>query len=127
MHSMAMEFSVDFAVLEHLRGYPDDLHRYANLMKQAHPRGQSAVAFLLGRPGSGDFVETVCRYVRDGVAIITAVAAAEAAGLPPRDFLDRVASREDFPAPLWRRDHRALWRRDEVAAYLRAWKERASS
>jgi hypothetical protein len=115
------EFSEDFAVLEHLRGYPEDLHRYANLMKQAHPRGQSAVGFLLGRPGAGDFVETVCRYVRDGIEILTAVEAAEAAGLSPQDFLNRLASREDFPAPLFRRDHRAVWRRDEVAAYLRTW------
>jgi hypothetical protein len=121
MHSMSAEFSVDLTVLEHLRGYPEDLHRYANLMKQAHPRGQSAVAFLLGRPGTGDFVETVCRYVRDGIPLVTAVEAAAWTGLSPRDFLDRLASREGFPAPLFRREHRAVWRRDEVTAFLRTW------
>jgi hypothetical protein len=124
---MTVEFGVDFKVLEHLRGYPEDLRRYANLMKQTHPRGQSAVELLLNRPGSGDFVEAVCRYVRDGVEIITAVAAAETAGVPPPDFLERVASREDFPTPLFRRDHRAVWRREEVEAYLRTWRETASS
>lgn len=102
---MATEFGVDFRVLEHLRGYPEELRRYANLMKQSHPRGQSAVEFLLRRPSSGDFVE-----------------AAESAGLPPREFLDRLASRKDFPAPLFRKEHRALWARGEVDAYLRTWK-----
>jgi hypothetical protein len=123
---MTAEFSVDFEVLEHLRGYPEDLRRYANLIKQTHPRGRSAVEFLLSRPAAGDFVEAVCRYVRDGVPIITAVGAAEAAGLPPQDFLDRVAARADFPAPLFRRDHRVLWRRGDVTAYLQTWKETAS-
>ena len=118
---MAMEFGVDFKVLEHLRGYPEELRRYANLMKQSHPRGQSAVEFLLKRPSSGDFVEAVCRFVRDGVDVVTAVEAAESAGLSPREFLARVAPRADFPAPLFRREHRALWARDGVEAYLRAW------
>lgn len=116
----AEEFGVDFKVLEHLRGYPEDLRRYSNLIKQVHPRGQSAVAFLLGRPPSGDFVEAVCRFVRDGVDVVSAVEAAEAVGLPPGEFLDRVASREEFPAPLFRRGHRALWARREVEAYLRS-------
>jgi hypothetical protein len=37
---MATEFVVDFKVLEHLRGYPEELRRYSNLMKQSHPRGR---------------------------------------------------------------------------------------
>ena len=57
---MATAFGVDVKVLEHLRGYPEDLRRYSNLMKESHLRGRSAVAFLPGRPSSGDFVETVC-------------------------------------------------------------------
>ncbi len=118
---MAEKFGADFQVLAHLRGYPEDLRRYSNLMKQIHPRGRSAVDFLLGRPSSGDFVEVICRFVRDGVDVVTAVEAAEAAGLPPREFLDRLASREDFPAPLFRSEHRALWRRGEVQAYLGRW------
>jgi len=113
-------FPLDFKVLEHLRGYPEELRRYSNLLKQTHPRGQSAVEFLLKRPASGDFVEAVCRLVQDGVEIISAVEAAALAGVPPRAFLDEVASRPDFPAPLFRRDHRALWRRADVDAYLHA-------
>jgi len=113
-------FPQDFAVLAHLRGYPEELRRYANLMKQAHPRGRSAVEFLLARPPTHDFVEAVCRLVRDGVEIVSAVEAAELAGLPPRAFLDEVASRADFPAPLFRQEHRALWRRADVDAYLHA-------
>ena len=113
-------FPQDLKVLEHLRGYPEELRRYSNLLKQTHPRGQSAVEFLLKRPASGDFVEAVCRLVQDGVEIVSAVEAAALAGVPPRSFLDEVASRPDFPAPLFRQDHRALWRRAEVDAYLHA-------
>jgi len=113
-------FPQDFKVLEHLRGYPEELRRYSNLLKQTHPRGQSAVEFLLKRPASGDFVEAVCRLVQDGVEIVSAVEAADLAGVSPRTFLDEVASRPDFNAPLFRQDHRALWRRAEVDAYLHA-------
>lgn len=113
-------FPQDLKVLEHLRGYPEELRRYSNLLKQTHPRGQSAVEFLLKRPASGDFVEAVCRLVQDGVEIVSTVEAAALAGVPPRSFLDEVASRPDFPAPLFRRDHRALWRRADVDAYLHA-------
>lgn len=113
-------FPQDFKVLEHLRGYPEELRRYSNLLKQTHPRGQSAVEFLLKRPASGDFVEAVCRLVHAGVEIVSAVEAADLAGVSPRAFLDEVASRPDFPAPLFRQDHRALWRRADVDAYLHA-------
>lgn len=113
-------FPLDAEVLSHLRGYPEDLHRFANLIKQTNPRGSSAVEFLLKRPPSGEFVEAIARAIRDGVPVVTAVEAAELAGLPPRRFLDEVASRADFPAPLYRKDHRAIWRRAEVQAYLDA-------
>jgi len=113
-------FPQDFKVLEHLRGYPEELRRYSNLLKQTHPRGQSAVEFLLKRPSTGDFVEAVCLLVQDGVEILSAVEAADLAGVSPRAFLDEVASRPDFPAPLFRQDHRALWRRADVDAYLHA-------
>lgn len=116
---MSTEFALDFKVLEHLRGYPEDLRRYSNLMKQSHPRGISAVEFLLRRPGSADgFVETICRLVRDGVEIFSAVEAAEAAGVPPKVFLEEVASRPNFPTPLFTRGHQVVWRRAEVEAYL---------
>ena len=111
-------FPHDIVVLTHLRGYPEELRRYSNLIKQIHPRGMSAVEFLLKRPPSGDFVEAIARLVRDGVEIVTAVEAAEMAGVPPRTLLDEVASRADFPVPLYRKEHRAVWRRAEVDAYL---------
>jgi hypothetical protein len=117
---MADPFALDYQILQHLRGYPDDLHRYANLMKQTHPRGVSAVAFLLGRPTSADgFLETLCRLVRDGENIVTAVEAGDLAALPPREFLETVAARSDFPPPLFRKDHRAVWRKSDIEAYLR--------
>ena len=113
-------FPHDTAVLVHLRGYPEDLHRYANLLKQTNPRGRSAVEFLLGRPPSGDFVEAIARAVRDGVEIVTAVEAAELAGLTPPAFLKDLAGRPDFPSPLYRSEHRAIWRRAEVQVFLDA-------
>jgi len=113
-------FPLDVKVLAHLRGYPEELRRYSNLIKQTHPRGASAVEFLLKRPPSGDFVEAVARLIRDGEEIVTAVEAAELAGVPPRTFLEEIASRADFPAPLYRREHRAVWRRAAVDAYLDA-------
>lgn len=117
---MAAQFPVDFEVLEHLRGYPDDLKRYSNLLKQVHPRGMSAVEFLLKRPPApDDFVVVVCALVRDGVEIINVVAAADAAHLPPQMFLNDVASRPDFPQPLFRNGHKAVWRKAEVLNYLK--------
>lgn len=116
---MATEHPLDFRVLEHLRGYPDELRRFSNLIKQAHPRGMSAVEFILGRPSaSDDFVAAVCRFVRDGEEVMSAVEAAERAGIPPRAFLEGIATAPDFPLPLFRKDHRAVWRRADVEAYL---------
>ncbi|HET6781124.1 MAG TPA: hypothetical protein VFH67_03410 [bacterium] len=116
---MAAEFAIDFKVLEHLRGYPDELKRYSNLIKQVHPRGMSAVEFLLKRPSAADdFVAQVCRLVRDGEEVMSVVEAAETASLEPRAFLDGVASDPEFPQPLFRKDHKAVWRRADVEAFL---------
>lgn len=68
-------------------------------------------------------MEAVSRFVRDGVDVVSAVEAAESAGLSPRKFLDRLASRRDAPAPLFRQNHRVLWERQALEAYLRAWKQ----
>lgn len=116
---MAEEFTLDFKVLQHLRGYPEELQRYSNLIKQVHPRGISALEFLLKRPASPDmFLETICRLVRNGEEIMTPVEAAERAGTSPQVFLDQIAAHPDFPAPLFRQDRRVLWRRADVEAYL---------
>src|SRR3989454_12588369 len=79
-------FAGDFEVLKHLRGYPEELHRYANLMKQTHPRGMSAVEVLLGRGGAQDGVPgTICRVVKAGATVVPAVEAGERAAAPPRE------------------------------------------
>ncbi len=112
-------FAVDFKVLQHLRGHPEELHRYANLMKQAHPRGISAVEFLLKRPPSPDgFLEAICHFVRDGVDILTEVEAAARVGRSPAAFLDEVASQPEFPASLFRKAQWGIWRAGDVDAYL---------
>jgi hypothetical protein len=44
MRQMAeQQFDEDLKVLSHLRGYPEDLRHYSNLIKQSHPRGMSAL------------------------------------------------------------------------------------
>ncbi|MDR7543542.1 MAG: hypothetical protein QN120_04755 [Armatimonadota bacterium] len=111
-------FAEDLAVLAHLRGYPEDLRHYSNLIKQAHPRGLSALALVLRRPQASDsLIAAVCRYIAEGTPIASAVEAAELFGLPPAQFLDQVASRADFPRPLFAVEHRRLWRRADLEAY----------
>ncbi len=114
-------FARDIEVLHHLRGYPDELHRYATLMKQTHPRGISAVQFLLGRTGAQDgFLETICRMVASDDPPLTAVGAAEMAGVPPTVFLADLAARANFPAPVFRQAHRAVWRKADIEHYLQS-------
>lgn len=111
-------FADDLKVLAHLRGYPDDLQRFSNMIKQAHPRGTSALRLVLGRPvASNSLVAAVCRAVADGVPIATAVEAAERFGMPPAQFLAAIASRPDFPRPLFAAGHRRLWRLADLDAY----------
>lgn len=108
----------DLAVLAHLRGYPEDLRHFSNLIKQAHPRGISALRLVLGRPvSSTSLIAAVCRYVAEGVPIVSAVEAAEILGVPPGRFLEEIAARADFPAPLFAVEHRRLWRRADVEEY----------
>jgi hypothetical protein len=111
----------DLEVLPHLRGYPEELHRYATLMKQTHPRGISAVQFLLGRTGAQDgFLETICRMVASGDPPLSAVEAAEVAGVPPTAFLADLAARPNFPTPVFRQAHRAVWRKADIEHYLQS-------
>jgi hypothetical protein len=111
-------FAEDLEVLAHLRGYPDDLRHYSNLIKQAHPRGMSALALVLRRPAASDsLIGAVCRHVAEGTPVASAVEAAELFGLPPAQFLDQVASAADFPRPVFAVAHRRLWRRSDLDAY----------
>jgi hypothetical protein len=112
-------FEEDLEVLKHLRGYPDEVKTFGNTVKQANPRGMSAVRLVLGRPVSTtSLIAAVCRYVADGVPVASAVEVAERLGLPPRRFLDEVAARPDFPAPLFANEHRRLWRLADIDAYI---------
>lgn len=113
--------SRDFEVLQHLRGYPEELHRFANLMKQTHPRGMSAAQFLLNRAGAQNgFLETICRMVINNETLLTAVEAAELAGVAPKAFLESVAAQPAFPPPIFRQEHRAIWHKADVKTYLAA-------
>jgi hypothetical protein len=111
-------FEEDLRVLSHLRGYHEDLRRYSNLIKQAHPRGMSALKLVLGRPVASDsLIGAVCRYVADGVSIASAVEAAELFGTAPTAFLDEIASRPDFPEPVFASGHRRLWTTADLETY----------
>ncbi len=108
----------DIRVLQHLRGYPEELRHYSNLIKQAHPRGMSALDFVLRRPpASESFIAAICRLVAGGEEIVSAVEAAERFGIPPRAFLETIASRPEFPAPLFASAERRVWRTADVQAY----------
>lgn len=112
-------FARDAQVLPHLRGYPEELRHFSNLIKQAHPRGISALEFVLRRPAAGDsFIAALCRLVAAGEAVLSAVEAAERFGVPPRVFLDVIAARPDFPTPLFARGEKRLWRAGDVEAYI---------
>jgi hypothetical protein len=114
----AQPFEEDLKVLAHLRGYPEDLRHYSNLIKQAHPRGMSAVRLILGRPTSStSLVAAVCKHVSEGTPIASAVEAAELFGEPPGQFLNETASRADFPAPLFSVEHKRIWRLADIEAY----------
>jgi hypothetical protein len=112
-------FEEDLKVLAHLRGYPEDLRHYSNLIKQAHPRSMSALRLVLGRPASSEsLIAAVCRAVADGVPIASAVEAAERFGVTPAAFLAGIAAQPDFPEPLFAADHRRIWRVADLDAYL---------
>jgi len=109
----------DTLALQHLRGYPEELRHYSNLIKQAHPRGMSALDFVLRRPAASDsFIAAVCRLVAAGEEILSAVEAAERFGVSPRVFLEEIASRPHFPAPLFAHAEKRLWRAADVLSYL---------
>ena len=110
----------DTLVLAHLRGYPEELRHYSNLIKQAHPRGMSALDFVLRRPAASDsFIAAVCRLIAAGEAVLSAVEAAERFGVPPRTFLETIAARPDFPPTLFAHDEKRVWRAGYVEAYRR--------
>ena len=107
----------DTLVLAHLRGYPEELRHYSNLIKQAHPRGMSALDFVLRRPTASDsFIAAVCRQIAAGEEILSAVEAAERFAVTPRAFLETIAAEPDFPAPLFASGDRRIWRAADIEA-----------
>ncbi len=107
----------DTLVLAHLRGYPEELRHYSNLIKQAHPRGMSALDFVLRRPTASDsFIAAICRQVAAGEEVLSAVEAAERFSVAPRAFLETIASQPDFPFPLFASGDRRIWRAADIEA-----------
>jgi len=106
---------LDAMVLHHLRGFPDELQRFANVVKQTH--GRSAVEFFLSRPAPADsFLAALCRAVRDGEDVVTVVEAAALLGQAPAALLTP-ESESALPPPLWGTDRHRLWRRADILRY----------
>jgi hypothetical protein len=106
---------LDALVLHHLRGFPDELQRFANLVKQTH--GRSAVEFFLSRPAPADsFLAALCRAVRDGEDVVTVVEAAALLDRPPAALLTP-ESESALPPPLWGTGRHRLWRRADMVRY----------
>jgi hypothetical protein len=109
--------ALDLAVIAHLRGFPEDLERYANLVKHAHPKGKSAVALIIHRPGSG-FLRRLCELVASGEDVVTTVEAAELVGVTVEGLLARLEG-GTLPAPLFRQGTRVIWSRPTLVEWLR--------
>ena len=108
---------LDVAVLRHLRGFPEELQRFGNIVKQAH--GRSAVEFFLSRPAPADsFLAALCRAARDDDNVVTVIEAAEMLGRPAAALLTP-ESDAALPPPLWGTGRHRLWRRIEMLEYAR--------
>lgn len=119
-HDLHGSSDLDLAVLAHLRGYPEELRRFSNLMKQAHSNGRTAADFFLSRPVAEDsFVAAVCRLVKAGEDIVTVVEAAEILRIPPSRVLE-LAAAPGFPLPVWGEGRHRVWRRADITANQRA-------
>jgi len=119
-HDLYGSSDLDLAVLAHLRGYPEELRRFSNLMKQAHSNGRTAADFFLSRPVAEDsLVAALCRLVKAGEDIVTVVEAAELLGISPARVLE-LAAPPGFPPPVWGEGRCQVWRRADIMATQRA-------
>ncbi len=108
---------IDLAVLAHLRGYPDELRRFSNLMKQVHSQGRSAAAFFLDRAVAEDsFVAALARLIQAGEDVVTVVEAAEILGVSPAALLEP-ARLSALPPPLAGDGRHRIWRRADIVRY----------
>ncbi len=106
----------DLAVLAHLRGYPEELRRFSNLMKQIHPTGRTATDFFLSRQVAADsFVAAICRLVQAGEDFVTVVEAADVLEVAPARILE-LAATPGFPRPLFGEGRQRVWRRSDIVA-----------
>jgi hypothetical protein len=119
-HDPSGSSDLDLSVLGHLRGYPEELRRFSNLMKQAHPNGRTAAEFYLSRPVADDsFVAALCRLVKAGEDIVTVVEAAEMLGVAPSRLLEP-STAAGVPRPVWGEGRYQVWRRADIAATRRS-------
>ena len=119
-HDLFGSSELDLSVLGHLRGYPEELRRFSNLMKQAHSNGRTAAEFYLSRPVADDsFVAALCRLVKAGEDIVTVVEAAEMLGVAPSQLLE-LSGAPGVPRPIWGEGRYQVWRRADIAATQRA-------
>ncbi|MCS7174011.1 MAG: hypothetical protein N0A24_11720 [Armatimonadetes bacterium] len=109
----ALSPTQDLEVLPHLRGFPEDLARFTNLLKQAHPRGRSAIGLIIHRPGPDRFLRRVCEAVARGEAILTTYEAAALLGLPAGELVRRLEAGE-LPEPVYREGQKLIWRREQL-------------
>jgi hypothetical protein len=109
---------LDLAVLSHLRGYPEELRRFSNLMKQAHPQGRSAAEFFLTRPvAAGSFIAALIGLLQAGEDIVTVVEAAELLGDSPAALLTPPRLSQ-LPAPLAGEGRYRIWRRAAIVGRM---------
>ncbi|MDR7416510.1 MAG: hypothetical protein QN193_11550 [Armatimonadota bacterium] len=105
--------SRDLEVLPHLRGFAEELARFSNLLKQAHPRGRSAIGLIIHRPGPDRFLRRVCEAVARGETILTTYEAADLLGLSAEELVRRLEAGE-LPEPVYREGRKIIWRREQL-------------
>jgi hypothetical protein len=116
MHERMDPTARDVQVLPHLQGFPEEIKRFSNLVKQAHPKGKSAIDLILQRPGARPtFLHRVCAAVADGEDIVTTVEAARILAVPPGELIRRLDAGE-LPAPVFHDGRRAIWPRIALLA-----------
>lgn len=116
MEPSDLPLDLDREVLAHLRGFPEELERYANLVKHAHPHGRSACGLIIHRPGPEGFLRRLCQLVAEGVAVVTTWEAANLLGTDPAHLLE-LLEQGQLPQPEFRDGARVVWRRQALEGW----------